>query len=410
MNQPSAKPEEQVPKAFLELRDSQREFSLAVEGARNLPHLVSVINIDEDAMQVVLKTFRPMPPNLAPGAPLIASVAALKDYWKARLIFQGRTGYLQYLFKLPKTMKKTGRREHTRYQFRPRENVNVYAQDAALPGMRAVGTLFDLSAGGLIFRPERAYNIEDKSNLVLNTAMFAKGTNFPLIRIEHLPGIKGPLTLRGEVAHVSEKDGRIFVAFAFGLLEPSADEALFSFLEIRKAKTSLNHYDESSAPQDGAGQTGNSGVSRASENSTRRRYKRFPFRPRESAYVHVQNASLPGIGAAGPLFDLSAGGMVFRPDNIFSIGDGARLALNASVFNKGASFPVITVEGLEGLHGALKLRGEVAHVIQKDGDIFVAFVFGALEPWMAKSLSQFLEARKKRRRRFSFQRYLDRPY
>jgi len=410
LNQPSAEHEDQVLKAFLELMISQREFTLVVEDSKSLPHEVSVISVDKGAMQAVVKTFRPMSPKLSQGTPFIASIAALGEHWKARLNFQCRTGYLQYLFDLPKTMKKTGRREYARFQFRPRENVNVYVQDAALPGMRAVGTLFDLSAGGMVFRPERAYNIGDKSNLILDTVMFAKGKTFPLIHIEGLPGLKGPIKLRGEVAHVSEKEGRIFVAFAFGIMEPSTNEALFSLLEIRKAKFSLEQQDRSSGPLDGLQMPGGSPNTSKASGSSRRRYKRFPFRPRENAYVHVQDASLPGIGAAGPLFDISAGGMVFRVDNIFRVGDGARLALSAAVFEKGASFPVISIDGLTGLYCTLKLRGEVSHVILREDDIFVAFVFGTLEPWMAQSLSRFLEARIKRRRRFSFQRYLNRPY
>jgi hypothetical protein len=44
----------------------------------------------------------------------------------------------------------------------------------------------------------------------------------------------------------------------------------------------------------------------------RHRHTRFPFRPRENPYVIAQDAGIPGIGVAGPLVNISMGGMALR--------------------------------------------------------------------------------------------------
>jgi hypothetical protein len=203
-----------------------------------MPYAATAVSVDQGAMQTILKLIRPLPAQLPTEAICKATIGALGDHWKAMLVYQGRTGHLLYLFDLPKTMEKAGRREHKRYHFRPRENVYVYVQDSSLPGLSAVGQLFDLSSGGLAFRPERAFRIEDGARLKLDTAMFEKGKTFPVIRIDGLPSLEGPLRLRGTVAHVSEKQSIIFVAFVFGLMEPSANETLANVLEARETMKS----------------------------------------------------------------------------------------------------------------------------------------------------------------------------
>ena len=383
-----------VPKAFLELLDSQEEFPLTIDGGKGLPHDATVLSVDSGAMRVVLKTFRPMPPKLASGASCHVSVTAFEEHWKAKLAFIEREAYLQYSFELPKSMEKSGRREHKRYQFRPRENVLVQVQDSSLPGMAFSGTLFDLSEGGMVFRPDRAYRIGDKVVLKLDTAMFHRGKSFPLIRIRGLPGMKEALVVRGDVAHSSKRGNDIFVAFAFGALAPDMAKALASTLRGRNYQSDTA---SQSAPQ-------------PKQAMARRRHTRFTYRPRESAQVRVQNDGLPGVGAEGPLTDLSSGGMVFRADRAFRIGDGAPILLDANLFEKGATFPVIRIDRLKGYKGQMRLRGDVAHVTRRGDDVFVAIAFGALEPMMADALQKTLGARQKSRLRFTYLRYLTRPF
>ena len=234
MSPTSTEQDSRVLQAFSELMNSQEEFPLNVEGAKTMPYSSSVANIDHGANQILLRMIRPMPAQLPLETPCKVSIGAMGEHWKALLAFQGRLGHLQYLFDLPKTLEKAGRREHKRYTFRPRENVYVYVQNSGLPGLSASGQLFDLSTGGLSFRPDRAFRVEDGARLKLDTAMFERGKSFPIIRIDGLPKLKEPLRLRGTVAHVSEKKSIIFVAFVFGLLDTEDEEILNRVLDARE--------------------------------------------------------------------------------------------------------------------------------------------------------------------------------
>jgi hypothetical protein len=233
LNNESATQDEQVPRAFLELKANQEEFQLNVDRVK-IPHASTVAEVDTTAMQVVLKMHRPLAAELPSETLCRVSIGALGEHWKVTLEYLNRVSHLHYLFNLPKTMEKAGRREHKRYPFRPRENVTVYVQDASLPGMGAVGTLLDLSLGGLAFRPERAFTIENGARLKLDTAMFEKGKTFPVIRVDGLPKLTEPLRVRGEVAHVMEKSDTLFVAFVFGVLEDWQDQALATVAEARE--------------------------------------------------------------------------------------------------------------------------------------------------------------------------------
>ena len=223
----------QVPKAFLELMDTKKIFPLVVEGKNILPHESTVVSIDIQTKRVVLKTFRPMPAQLPPGTPSIVSIAAFGEHWKARLTFRGRVGYLQYLFDLPEVMQKTVRRKYKRYPFRPKENISIYAQDVTLPSVATVGRLLDLSLGGLLFRPERVFRVEDEVALKLDLGMFYRGKSFPLIRIDGLPGLETALDLSGEVAHAEEIEKDLRVAFAFGTMDTPTTETISRILTAR---------------------------------------------------------------------------------------------------------------------------------------------------------------------------------
>ena len=64
----------------------------------------------------------------------------------------------------------------------------------------------------------------------------------------------------------------------------------------------------------------------------RRRHKRFPFRPRENAYVIAQDSGIPGMGLAGPLVNISQGGFALRVDRVLKLDDGMRLPPNTALF------------------------------------------------------------------------------
>src|SRR5208283_5666429 len=64
----------------------------------------------------------------------------------------------------------------------------------------------------------------------------------------------------------------------------------------------------------------------------RRRHPRSPFRPRENAYVIAQDAGLPGLGLAGPLVNISLGGLSMRVDRVLRMEDGMRLPVNSALF------------------------------------------------------------------------------
>ncbi|MCL1894017.1 MAG: PilZ domain-containing protein [Holophagaceae bacterium] len=234
ITQADSEPDDNVVKAFTELLKNGDEFALDIEGSKGLPHSPYILSLDADAMQVVLRLHRPMPVQLREGTVCKVSIGALGKFWKARLLYRGRVDYLQYLFDLPKSLEKAGRREYRRYPFRPRENITVFVQDAGLNCFGADGPLVDLSAGGMVFRPDRAFRMEDKARLALDTSLFYKGKSFPLIRISGLHGVTGPIKLRGEVAHVTERGEAIFVAFAFGTMNYSVETTLVQLLGSRK--------------------------------------------------------------------------------------------------------------------------------------------------------------------------------
>ena len=376
--------------AFLELMGNDAEFTLSLEGTGHLPYEVTVVSVDTGEMRTVLKTFRPLPVRLRQGAPALASIAAAGDFWKARLLFRGRTGYLQYLFDLPDTMEATARREHPRYPFRLREEVSVFVQDASLPGLGAVGKVLDLSLGGMVFKPERIFDMENNTVLKLDTTPFPRGKSFPIIRVFGLPSLFEPLNLRGEVAHSSQKGEDITVAFAFGLLQQNTKKSLSMVLEARDTKPL---------------ETPPSAKPAAFLGASRRRHRRFPFRPRENTYVHVQNTTPPKWDASGPLRNLSAGGFVFQPTHASRPGELGKLEIDGELFKKGQNFPTIWIVGLKGSKGHIRVCGEVVHSTLKEDGLYVAFEFGQLEPETKIRLSKTLDARIYSQRRFTRQNH-----
>ena len=126
----------------------------------------------------------------------------------------------------------------------------------------------------------------------------------------------------------------------------------------------------------------------------RRRHKRYPFRPRENAYVTGMDGGIPGIGVAGPLVDIGLGGLCLRVDRVLRLDNGLRIPPGTALFERGTSFPRLRVQDLPRLP-ALDVHGWVAHVEEHGSEIHLGFDFGELSEDQARSLGDCLAFREK---------------
>jgi len=110
----------------------------------------------------------------------------------------------------------------------------------------------------------------------------------------------------------------------------------------------------------------------------RRHHKRFPFRPREKAYVVAQDASVPGHGVSGPLVNLSQGGLAFRVDRVMRLDDHLRVTPGLGFFERGKSFPMLKIRDLPNLP-VFDARGVVAFAEERGGEIILGLQFGELK-------------------------------
>ena len=126
--------------------------------------------------------------------------------------------------------------------------------------------------------------------------------------------------------------------------------------------------------------------------SDRRRHKRYPFRPREKAYVLVQDGAIPGHGMAGPLVNLSLGGLAFRVDRVMRLDDRMRITPGLAFFDKGKDLPMLRIRDLPKLP-LFEARGTVATAWERDGEIVVGVKFGDLRDWEIRLIQEVLDAR-----------------
>ena len=126
--------------------------------------------------------------------------------------------------------------------------------------------------------------------------------------------------------------------------------------------------------------------------SDRRRYKRYPFRPREKAYVLAQDGAIPGHGMAGPLVNLSLGGLAFRVDRVMRLDDHMRITPGIGFFDKGKDLPMLKIRDLPKLP-LFEARGTLATVWERDGEIVVGVKFGDLRDWELRQIQDVLDAR-----------------
>ena len=221
----------QIGRHLEDLRLGETEFPIKVEGTHTLPYTAQIQALAATSLD--LKLIRPLPHELAPGAPFEMLFTTAEQRFTAFLTFQGREGYLLYRFSLPVQLFPSDQRQHKRYPFRPREKAYVFAQDGGVPGHGLAGPLVNLSLGGLAFRVDRIIGLDNHLRLTPSLEFFDKGKPLPILKIRDLPRL--PLfECRGMVANASDRGGEIVVGIQFGELRSSELAELQGVLDLRE--------------------------------------------------------------------------------------------------------------------------------------------------------------------------------
>lgn len=131
--------------------------------------------------------------------------------------------------------------------------------------------------------------------------------------------------------------------------------------------------------------------------SDRRRLKRYPFRPREKAYVVVQDGGVPGHVLSGPLVNLSLGGLAFRVDRVMRFDDHMRVTPGLGFFDRGKAFPMLKIRDLPNLP-VFDARGVLAHALEGSGGIILGLEFGGLKENELRELQGVLTIREHMKR------------
>ena len=129
----------------------------------------------------------------------------------------------------------------------------------------------------------------------------------------------------------------------------------------------------------------------------RRRHRRFPFRPREKAYVVVQDASVPGHGISGPLVNLCQGGLAFRVDRVMRLNDHLRITPGLGFFDRGKSFPMVKIRDLPNLP-VFSARGVLTHSMERGGEIILGLQFGEFKEAELREIQLVLTIRENMQR------------
>lgn len=222
---------DQIRHLLEELRASEGEFPIKVEGTHTLPYTAKFESLDPEGMN--LKLIRPLPHELAPGAPFEMLFATEDQRYRALVEFKGRQGYLLYRFAFPTQLTPCDQRRHKRYPFRPREKAYVLAQDSALPGHGLSGPLVNLSLGGLAFRVDRVLRLDDHMLIKPGLGFFEKGKTLPMLKIRDLPKLP-QFEARGKVANATEHGSEIILGIQFGELNASELAQLQEVLDLRE--------------------------------------------------------------------------------------------------------------------------------------------------------------------------------
>ena len=126
--------------------------------------------------------------------------------------------------------------------------------------------------------------------------------------------------------------------------------------------------------------------------SDRRRHKRYPFRPREKAYVIAQDGGVPGHGLSGPLVNLSLGGLAFRVDRVMRLDDHMRVTPGTGFFDRGKSFPMLKIRDLPNLP-MFDARGVLANAWERDGEVIIGIQFRELGETESRDIQSVLTLR-----------------
>ena len=127
----------------------------------------------------------------------------------------------------------------------------------------------------------------------------------------------------------------------------------------------------------------------------RRRHKRFPFRPRENAYVIAQDSGLPGLGLAGPLVNICQGGIALRVDRVLRLDDGVRIPPSTALFERGKGFNRVRIQDLPRLR-LLEGRGIISHAREeRSSEVILGLSFNGLGTEEEAALAQALDLRQK---------------
>lgn len=240
----------QIREALAELQQSAVEFPIRVEGTHTLPYTSHLQHLDPDGSELHLKLIRPLPHEMAAGAPFEMTFAVGEQRFVAPMTFLGREGYLLYRFTIPARMLQCDRRRNKRYPFRPREKAYVLAQDAGLPGHGLAGPLFNLSVGGLAFRVDRILRLDDHLGIPPTVGFFERGKELPILKIRDLP--KLPLfEARGIIANAWERGSEIIVGIKFGELREAEIRQIQGVIDLRERLQR--------SPHSGASPAGSSG-------------------------------------------------------------------------------------------------------------------------------------------------------
>ena len=106
----------------------------------------------------------------------------------------------------------------------------------------------------------------------------------------------------------------------------------------------------------------------------------------------AHDGGVPGHGIAGPLVNLSIGGIAFRVDRIMRLGDHMRITPGLGFFDKGKELPSIKLRDLPKLP-LFEVRGTVANAWERGGEIIVGIKFAELKDAELKQLQDVLTIR-----------------
>jgi hypothetical protein len=131
--------------------------------------------------------------------------------------------------------------------------------------------------------------------------------------------------------------------------------------------------------------------------SDRRNHKRYPFRPRESAYVILQDSGIPGLGVAGPLVNIGMGGLAMRVDRVIRLDTGYRTPPSTALFERGKGFTRVRIQDLPRVH-LVEARGVAAHALDRGSEVILGISFAGIQEEEQVAIRTALDVRDRMQR------------